>query len=90
MKVSKMELKKFREMVGDKIFSVEFIKKDGSIREMTARFGVTKHLKGGELSYDPSKKGYMIVFDMSKKEYRTINMNTLKRVTFSGIEYIIE
>ena len=35
------------------IFSVEFIKKDGSVRNMTARLHVKKGVKGTGMSYNP-------------------------------------
>lgn len=82
-----IELKKLRDLVGSKIFSVSFTKKDGSIREMTCRLGVKKHLKGGELAYIPDDLNYIVVFDMIKEDYRTINVNTLKRIKFEGITY---
>lgn len=85
----KTEIKTLKEIVGSKIFSVIFQKKDGSIREMVCRLGVTKHLKGGELSYNPEDFNYLTVFDMQKQEYRTINVNTLRQIKFEGVTYDI-
>jgi hypothetical protein len=45
-------IEKVKEMVGSKIFSVEFIKLNGEHRKMVCRLGVKKHLRGGSLSYD--------------------------------------
>lgn len=84
------EVKQIRELVGSKIFSVVFQKKDGTLREMVCRLGVTKHLKGGDMSYNPEEKNYLVVFDMQKEEYRTINVNTLKKIKFEGVSYDIE
>jgi hypothetical protein len=53
-----------------KIVSVTFIKKDGTIRVMNCRLGVTKHLKGGESTLDPTK--YITVYDLQSKGYRAI------------------
>lgn len=86
----KTEVKQLRELVGNKIFSVEFTKKDGSLRKMVCRLGVKKHLKGGELGYDAEALNYLTVFDLQSEEYRTINVNTLKSITFEGITYEIE
>ena len=83
----KTEIKTLKEMVGSKIFSVIFQKKDGTLREMVCRLGVTKHLKGGELKYSPEDFNYLTVFDMQKQEYRTINVNTLKRIKLDGVTY---
>ena len=83
------EIKTLKEMVGSKIFSVIFQKKDGTIREMVCRLGVTKHLKGRELKYSPEDFNYLTVFDMQKQEYRTINVSTLRQIKFEGITYDI-
>lgn len=83
----KKELQKFRELVGNKIFSVVFTKKDGSEREMVCRLGVTKHLKGGSIGYNTEDYNYLIVFDMQKNEYRTLNVNTLRKLKFEGTTY---
>lgn len=83
----KTEIQTLKEMVGAKIFSVIFQKKDGTLREMVCRLGVTKHLKGGELGYNPADFNYLTVFDMQKQEYRTINVNTLKRIKLDGVTY---
>ena len=83
----KTEVKQLKELVGSKIFSVIFEKKDGALREMVCRLGVTKHLKGRELKYSPEDYNYLTVFDMQKQEYRTININTLKRIKLDGVTY---
>jgi hypothetical protein len=63
-----------------RIFSVTFVKKDGTIRKMTARLGVKKDLKGVGLSFDPTAKQLVVVFDMHKRAYRMINLQTI--ITF--------
>ena len=83
----KSEISTLKELVGNKIFAVEFIKKDGSLRKMVCRLGVKKHLKGGELRYNPEDLNYLTVFDLQSEEYRTINVNTLRSLTFDGINY---
>ncbi len=65
------------------------VKKNGDLREMTCRLGVTRHLKGGELGYDAEAMNYLTVFDMQVQEYRTINVNTLKQIKFEGVTYEI-
>lgn len=50
-----------------KFFSVDFIKKDGSIRKMVCRKGVKKYLKGGDKK---TPNTVITVFDVNKKEYR--------------------
>jgi hypothetical protein len=81
------EVSKFKTLVGNGIFNVSFVKKNGELRYMTCRFGVKKHLQGGELKYDAEALNYAIVFDMQEKAYRTINVNTIKSLTFNGVTY---
>ena len=69
------------------IFSVVFLKKNGELRRMTCMLGVKKHLKGGTLSYNPGERNNLIVFDMQKEDYRTINLDTLMSISMKGVEY---
>lgn len=61
-----------------KIFSVEFIKKDGSRRLMNCRLGVTKHLKGGISTLDADR--FITVYDLQSKGYRAIDKKTIINV----------
>ena len=69
------------------IFSVVFLKKNGELRPMTCKLGVKKHLKGGILKYNPGERNNLIVFDMQKGGYRTINLDTLMHISMKGAEY---
>ena len=69
------------------IFSVVFLKKNGELRPMTCKLGVKKHLKGGRLKYNPGERNNLIVFDMQKEDYRTINLDTLMSINMKGVEY---
>lgn len=69
---------------GNTIFSVKFIKKDGSERKMICRFGVQKDLTSQGLAYNPKEKGYLTVYDMEKKGYRTINTATITDIKIKG------
>ena len=71
----------------DQFFSVVFLKKNGELRPMNCRLGVKKHLKGGKLSYNPKERNNLIVFDMQKEGYRTINLDTLITINMKGVEY---
>lgn len=82
-------LKKFNELTKDgKIFTVTFTKKDGTSRTMNCRTGVKKYLKGGELKYNPSEHGYVIVYDLQTKGYRTINTNTITELKVSNKVFV--
>ena len=76
---------KVKNFVGrNAVFTATFIKKDGSVRVMNCRLGVKKHLKGGELKYNPIEKNLLTVFDMQKGEYRMINISTLVELKAHG------
>ena len=72
------------------IFSVVFLKKDGTIRKMLCRFGVKKHLKGGKLAFNPLEKSLLVVFDMQKEAYRMINLETISNITMKGVDYYVK
>jgi len=61
-----------------KIFSVEFIKKDGTKRLMNCRLGVTKYLKGGSSTLNPEK--FITVYDLQSEGYRAINKESIINV----------
>ena len=73
-----------------KIFSVIFVKKDGTLRSMVARTGVKKHLKSNPVTDFFSVKvrkqddNLITVFDMNKKEYRSFHQNTVLAVKMKG------
>lgn len=83
----KTEIQTFKELVGSKIFTVEFYKKDGTLRKMNCRLGVKAHLKGGEKTWNPEDYNSLTVFDMQSQGYRTINLNTLKSLKLDGVTY---
>jgi len=58
-----------------RIFSVVFIKKDGTERTLTGRLGVTKYLNGGVSTLDADK--FITVYDMKSKGYRAVNKETI-------------
>jgi hypothetical protein len=58
------------------IFTVTFVKKDGTTRTMNARLGVKRYLRGGDLPYNPLERGLLPVYDLQKNDYRIINLNT--------------
>lgn len=69
-----------------KIFSCSFIKKDGGKRDMVARLGVHKNLKGGK-NGQSTKNSLVTVFDMLNGGYRMINLETLISLKIRGTHY---
>lgn len=90
MKISKQKAISLIAQTNGQIFGVTFMKKDGTVRDMNCRLGVKKHLKGGKLNYDPADYDLMTVFDIQKKEYRSIALNTLMTVSVGGEKFKIK
>ena len=70
-----------------KIFSAVFLKKDGTVRRINCRLNVKKGVNGKGMAYNPIKKGLLPVYDMDRKGFRMINMNTLISFKVNGINY---
>lgn len=78
-------LKSFIEEAKDgKVFTVEFIKKNGELRKMNARLGVKKGITGNGMKYKPTDKGLLPVYDMQKQGFRMINFETIVSYTIHG------
>jgi len=72
------------------IFSVVFVKRtDNSFRKMVCRTGVKKHLRGGVAPYNFSEMKLLSVFDLQKKDYRSVDLNSIVEVTIRGTHYKI-
>jgi hypothetical protein len=72
----------FRKFVRNegKVFSVTFVKKDGSVRKMVARLGVRSYLTGGKPKYNADDRGMVVVFSMDDLGYRTITLDRVLRL----------
>lgn len=72
-------------------FSAVNITRKGE-RKWSCRLDVTKHLRGGELGYDPSEKNTITVWDINAKgstKYRQLKVDTLQYLRVSGEELIV-
>jgi len=71
-----------------KIFRVEVVKRTtGEVRVMVARLGVSKGVKGVGLAFDPLAKGLLTVYDMEKKGFRMVNLDSVMLLRLAGEEY---
>lgn len=59
------------------------------MRNMNCRLGVKKHLRGGELPYDPISRLLVPVFDLQRKDYRMVNIASLVSFNVSGETFIV-
>ena len=76
-----------------KVFTVDFIKRsNGELRTMNARLArQTQTGKvGGELPYNATDNGLLPVYDMQKKAYRMIALESVTRVAGGGRVVTIE
>ncbi len=86
MKLSRFKADEIIRATKGKIFSCSFIKKDGTVRNMVARIGVQKNLKGGKNGAS-DKNSLVTVFDMLNGGYRMINLETLITIKANGNQY---
>ena len=81
---------RFDKIAGDgKIASVDFIKKDGSLRKMVFRTKVTKGVTGEGMKYNPSDYGLRAVYDMQKRDFRMINLETVISIRAKGELHVV-
>lgn len=84
--ISRYKVLKVINDTNGKIFAVRFIKKDGTLRMMLARIGVSKNLQGGKNGAS-AKNNLVTVYDMAKGGYRMINLKTLLTLKAGGETY---
>ena len=71
----RMTMRNVLKLAGGKIVGVTFRKIDGSMRSMTCR-----------VTGDDTTKKYMTVFDMRKRGYRRVNLDSIYSIRMNGIE----
>ena len=87
---------RFDKIAGDgKIASVDFITKPnkefpaGRLRKMVFRTKVTKGVTGEGMKYNPSDYGLRTVFDMQKRAFRMVNLETVISIRAKGELHIV-
>ena len=65
---------------------------DNSVRTMLCKLGVVnwggnRQITGGGLKFDPESKGLLPVFDVNKRAYRMVNLDTIIHLRFGGKTY---
>jgi hypothetical protein len=80
-----------KNVANGQFFGCRFIKRStGETREMNARLGVKKHLKGGEPRYDPKEHNLLVVFDQQKGAYRSIPLENVLEINTKGVTIVPE
>jgi len=87
MEAQKSEIIERLKQTNGKIFFVEFKKKNGETRRMTARLNVSKGVKGIGMSYNPAEKDLMCVYNMDKNGFRMINLGGIQMASMFGAQY---
>jgi len=80
-------MKDLIESTKGKFFTVTFVKKDGTIRTMTARTGVIKGVTGQGLKFNPSERNLKVVWSCDAETFRMINLDTILGIKFNGKNY---
>lgn len=70
-------------------FTAWFIKRDGSLRKLTGRTGVKKGVKGKPSTVARQDTPYVTVFDIVKKQFRVLNLETLVELRANREDFII-
>ena len=73
-----------------KIFSTTFIKKDNTVRTLTSRTGKQYTPTGNKAPYKPAVYNLIPLYDMRKKAFRMLNLNTLLTLSINKEKYLIE
>ena len=62
-----------------------FTKKNGEERTLTGRLGVS-HGRVKGLPTTAAIEKYLVVYDVTKREYRNVNIETVKTVSMAGMK----
>lgn len=89
---------KLKSLKGGTIYSVTFVKKDGSLRLMNSIKGTHKGVTGEGLKYDADEKGLIPVYDLQlarkgepeNRCWRSIRIATVQKICVDNEEFIVE
>ena len=83
---------------GGTIYSVTFVKKDGSVRLMNSIKNTRKGIKGVGLKFDADDRGLVPVYDLQlakqgvaeDKCWRMVNVNTVQKLVANHEEILVQ
>ena len=100
MKINRIRAKEIlSEMKNGTIYSVTFVKKDGSLRVMNSIKGTSRGVKGVGLKYDAEDRGLVPVYDIQiakkdptnpEKAWRMVNISTITNVCVNKENFEVE
>lgn len=85
--IRRSNVRSFLEGLNGKMFGVDYIKSDNTHRSLTGRLDVVAPLKGGQNKVEALDRPYLTVYDIQAKGYRTVNLDTTKRLRANGMVY---
>lgn len=87
--IKRTKVEGFLRTLGGVMFGIDYIKKDGTPRSLTGRLDVVP-LKGGKNKVEALDRSYLTAFDVLKREYRTVDVDTASRIRVNGRVYDID
>ena len=93
--VKKVKLETFIRRLDDQIFTVDFTKQNGDKRTMNARRKVRSKVKANCINRIKRKpvgvhSSAILVYDMQKRKYRHINLETVTSIRAAGKTFRVE
>lgn len=79
--------KAFINSLNGRFFTVDYIKKDGSVRTINGRTGVIKYLKGGVCGNQNIEA--LITYSIKDKGYRTINTDSILAIRANNMNILV-
>ena len=75
------------DLLGNNIFTVQFIKLNGELRTITGRLNVHKYARSGIPKKTKADDENLCVFDMNKLEYRNVNINRVVTLSCHSVMF---
>jgi len=85
--ITRSKVGEFLERQEDRIFTVHFVKQDGTLREMNARF-IKEHTRARYIDKG-THHNCLTVWDLQKNDFRQITLSTVSMVKAQGEVYIV-
>ena len=92
-------VQKIQDLPNGTIYSVLFVKKDGTDRLMNSIRGTSRGVKGVGMAYDPAEKGLLPVYDLQaakkdpenpNKAWRMVNLESIKEIKCGGLTFQVK
>ncbi len=82
---SEYRIEFLQNLIKDKFFTCQFVKKNGDVRVINCRLGVKKHLKNPDY-VRKNQTDYIVAYDLQIKQYRNISLNKLQWLRLNNIQ----